>query len=248
MSTDGPETPRHRSDAGDDTRDLLAAYALDAVDDLERARVERLLAEDADAAQEMADAREAAAWLGTSAAAAPPADLRARVLAEARQTRQLPPLPLERPARSAPAGRTSRATRWLAAAAGVLLVACAGLGAVVATQDREPAPVASPAEDGATVVGTGTLAAGSVALVRVGERYVVVGEDVPPPPDDRVYQLWTVPSGGTPEPAGFLTPTSGNTLLGSVEGLSSGETVAVTAEPAGGSPQPTGEILATVPT
>ncbi|GIG40808.1 anti-sigma factor [Cellulomonas phragmiteti] len=76
-------------DAGrTDVRDLLGAYALDAVDDVERRAVERLVASDPDAAQELAELRATAALLGSAVRTAPPADARGAVLEAIRRTPQ----------------------------------------------------------------------------------------------------------------------------------------------------------------
>ena len=55
-----------------DVRDLLGAYALDAVDDVDRRRVERLLAADPGAAREVDSLRATAAMLGAAAATGMP--------------------------------------------------------------------------------------------------------------------------------------------------------------------------------
>lgn len=78
MSTD--DVTRADETGGGDVRDLLGAYALDAVDDVERRAVERLVERDADAARELAELRATAALLGSAVSAAPPPALRADVL------------------------------------------------------------------------------------------------------------------------------------------------------------------------
>lgn len=75
----------------DDIRGLLGAYALDAVDDDERRAVERLVAEDPEAAAELARLRETAAALGAARASTPPAHVRDAVLSRLSATPQLPP-------------------------------------------------------------------------------------------------------------------------------------------------------------
>ncbi|MGO1583241.1 MAG: hypothetical protein ACTHXO_08475, partial [Actinomycetaceae bacterium] len=64
----------------DEVRDLLPAWALDAVDDVERARVERALREDPELAAEAQALRETAARLAAGSAVPPPARLRSEVL------------------------------------------------------------------------------------------------------------------------------------------------------------------------
>ena len=65
------------------------AYAVDALDDVERARFERHLAECEDCRAEVQSLREAAALLADDTAAAPPPGLRDRVLADIATVRPL---------------------------------------------------------------------------------------------------------------------------------------------------------------
>jgi anti-sigma factor RsiW len=74
-----------------DMHPLSGAYAVDALDDIERARFERHLAECPDCTAEVASLREAAAMLAHSVDTEPSADLRAKVLAEISTVRPLPP-------------------------------------------------------------------------------------------------------------------------------------------------------------
>ena len=71
-----------------DDRELLGAYALDALDDHEVAAVEALLERDPDAVLEVERLREAAAWIAATEALAPPRDLRSQLFARAQA---LPP-------------------------------------------------------------------------------------------------------------------------------------------------------------
>ncbi|GAA2720954.1 anti-sigma factor [Cellulomonas aerilata] len=73
---------------GSDARDLIGAYALDAVDDVERRAVERLVADDPEAAGELAGLRATAALLGSAVATPPPLELRAGVLDAIRRVPQ----------------------------------------------------------------------------------------------------------------------------------------------------------------
>lgn len=231
-----PQGPR-RSGDDPDVRDLLAAHALDAVDDVERARVERLLRSDPDAAAEAASFAETATRLAVAASVPPPAALRARVLEEVSRTRQAAPaLAAGAPARET-RGASRRTVRLLAAACGVLLAGCLGLGAaVLGGEDARPSLVAA-----------GEFAGGTAALLQVDGEYVVAAQGVADLPDDRVYQLWAVEGSAAPEPIGFLED-DGGALAGEVESWTPGAVLAITEEPQGGSPQPTSDILATVET
>ena len=71
---------------------LSGAYAVDALDDIERAQFERHLAECAECRAEVDSLREAAALLAETTAATPSDALRDRVLADIATVRPLPPL------------------------------------------------------------------------------------------------------------------------------------------------------------
>ena len=77
-----------------DIHKLSGAYALDALDDLERARFEDHLATCDDCAAEVAELQETAALLAETTAAPAPASLREGVLAGISQVRPLPPDPV----------------------------------------------------------------------------------------------------------------------------------------------------------
>ena len=81
-----------------DVHKLTGAYAVDALDDLERARFEKHLAECEDCRAEVAELRETAALLAEATATPPPAALRESVLAGISQVRPLPPEVPESPA------------------------------------------------------------------------------------------------------------------------------------------------------
>jgi hypothetical protein len=77
---------RHPDDAA--TRELLGAWALDALDDTDRAAVEDLIARDPDADREARSLRETAAVLGAAVAVPPPDEVRAAVLERVTRTSQ----------------------------------------------------------------------------------------------------------------------------------------------------------------
>ena len=76
---------------------LSGAYAIDALDDLERAQFERHLAECRECRAEVDSLREASGLLAETSPATPPAALRDRVLADITKVRPLPPLTGESP-------------------------------------------------------------------------------------------------------------------------------------------------------
>ena len=79
------------SPRGYDVHGLTAAYALDALDEAERAEVEAHLEECEDCRRDLREFRETAARLGGAEAVGPPEGLWEKVRAEAARTRQLPP-------------------------------------------------------------------------------------------------------------------------------------------------------------
>jgi anti-sigma-K factor RskA len=78
-----------------------------------------------------------------------------------------------------------------------------------------------------------------------GEMFVT---HLPPPPADRVYQLWLERGTGAPAPSTLFTVTSQGTADVALPGYAAGVTrVLVTVEPAGGSPAPTSRPLIVAP-
>lgn len=75
-------------------------------------------------------------------------------------------------------------------------------------------------------------------------RGVLVAGNLRSLPEERVYQLWTI-RGGVPRSAGIFRPGPGGAALHLVEEVPADppDAWAVTVEPAGGVPQPTGEMV-----
>ena len=119
-----------------DMHPLSGAYAVDALDDIERARFERHLAECPDCTAEVASLREAAAMLSHSAETGPSADLRAKVLAEISTVRPLPP---QAPAQEAVHRHARRLPRLVAAAVAAVVLAAAGRADRLASLGPQPA-------------------------------------------------------------------------------------------------------------
>jgi anti-sigma-K factor RskA len=100
---------------------------------------------------------------------------------------------------------------------------------------------AGDAEVRSTSVGGGTV---TVAVSeRLGDGVVLV-ENLPAPPEGRVYQVWRI-ADGAPTSIGVFDEgqRTGGVPMGSLGGA---DTVGVTLEPPGGSAAPTPPILATV--
>jgi anti-sigma-K factor RskA len=75
---------------------------------------------------------------------------------------------------------------------------------------------------------------------------VVAANNLPALRPGRTYQVWMLPKSGAPISAGLLTPDSAGVATVAYEtapGLSAPGAVAVSEEPAGGVPAPTGAIV-----
>lgn len=233
-----------------DIHTLAAAYATNALPPDERADFEAHLDGCDACSQEVAELQETVARLSLAVAQNPPAELRARVLTEVGRVRQLPSqLPV------APPLSGSARPGWLrgvmATAAAVVVILAFSLGFLTvqlrdrltearATEQRIAAVLS--AED--VLTRSAPMSGGGQATLAVSpsrDAAVLLGSGIPAPPDGRTYQMWlTGPEGQTS--AGLLEPDAD----GHVTRIASGELadvrqVAVTVEPAGGSPQPTSE-------
>jgi anti-sigma-K factor RskA len=234
-----------------DIHALGGAYALDAVDDLERAAFDRHLAECDACTVEVAEYRETATRLAEGAWSVPPPRMREQVLARAAATPQLPPNGHRR-------GVASPVARWRRLAAAAAAVGVLGIGAAATTYavqeqrlddqrtavvlaqqraDRVQAVLAAPDAE----LRAGELTGGGRVTVVVSDTQdagVVVLADAPPPGPDRAYQLWLVPPGSvTPVSAGLL-PAGQTQATELIEGVRGRAVFAVSLEPAGGSPVP----------
>lgn len=243
-----------------DIHALVGAYALDAVDDLERAAFERHLLECESCRAEADELRETAARLADGAWSVPPPRLRANVLAEIANTRQVGvPGPA---AGAASLGRASAPRRLVLAAAAAVVVAAVGAGTAVyevqdhrvrteralaeAAQQRE-ARIRSVLASPDLVVRDQPLASGgrvTVVTSRLADAGVIMLAAESAPGSGRVYQLWAIRS-GTPASAGALSEGQ-SAVVQVVEGMATMSGVGVTVEPAPGSVTPTAPLDALV--
>ncbi|MFD8253126.1 anti-sigma factor [Streptomyces werraensis] len=248
----------------EDPHSLAAPYALDALEPAERIRFEKHLTSCDRCAAEVRDLAEDAVRLAWSTAAPAPPALRDRVLAAVRTTAQEPVPQEEVRARegrlpphvwgTAPPPRARERRRAVllvpfatATAAAALVVA--SLFAVQAgrTQDelaaerdraREIAHVlAAPDARASSGRDARGRTIGVIASVSARGAVVTLG-GYDDPPEGRVRQLWLMDREGRPRSLGLF---QGDTPL-VASGLDPASTsLAVTVEPDGGSPQPTGQ-------
>lgn len=224
----------------DDLHALAAAYALDALDPLERRRFEAHYPDCPSCRDEVAGFRETASRLPATTPAPLPADLKDKVMSEVSATRQLPP-------RVAPTSTRSRPA-LISLAAAVVVVALVGVAIAVGRSNgpdtaQELAEVLA-APDAVTVELDGdTGATLRVVYSETQERAVVVGSALDAAPGDDTYQLWAI-NGTEPASAGVFRPGGDGTVESSVTAPGvPPDAWAVTVEPDGGSPAPTGDIL-----
>jgi anti-sigma-K factor RskA len=173
------------TDQRDELFDMVGVYALDATDDVERAEVERLLAENAEARLELTRYEDALAALVTDEIAIePPADAWAGIADRVAAT-----------PRHVVALRPHRARTWLAAAAAVLVLALGGTFAAVRIAERPSLTSQLAAAQRDPASGTGSLAgsAGQAAVaIRTDGRGYLDVRSLAPLPAGKVYQLWSL--------------------------------------------------------
>ena len=238
---------------GSDPHTLAGAYAMDAVAEPDRARFERHLAGCDSCRQEIRGLREATAALAAAAAVQPPAALRNATLRAAGRTRQLPPAVIEAPApwTGVRKRRRPRLALALAGALAAVVVAVAVVAGVAASgmqhrldqaQSHDHAVALVLSAPDATML-SGPVSTGGTGTVVMSHReraLVFTAADLRVLPAAERYELWLIGATGS-KPAGMVTagPRGVMVVPMVVSGLAAGDSVGLTVEPAGGSPQPT---------
>lgn len=232
-----------------DIHALSGAYAVDALDDIERAQFERHLADCPACRSEVASLREASALMAETVAEEPPAELRDRVLAGIATVRPLPPVVPEVVARR---GRRRWFPGLVAAAAAV--IALGGGVAVVQPWDDETsqAPSAIDQVRAAADVESWThdFPDGARATVYRStslNKAVVQTSGMADAPTGKVYELWLqhddrmVAAGLMPDGSDNVVELSGDPATADGMGI--------TVEDDGGSTtgEPEGEVVTVVP-
>lgn len=184
----------------DEIAELLGAYALDAVEPDERDRVELHLAECPRCRAEVAEHREVAAVLAQSGAPAPEG-VWARIaadLAPSPPPMRVAVLPADDDAEvvDLAGARRNRPNRVVLAVVGLAaaIVLVVGLAAVIGNDDGKGQ---TTEELAAEAVGNSKLqvdlageGVSAKAVVQADGRGYLILDDVPPPADGDVYQLW----------------------------------------------------------
>jgi anti-sigma-K factor RskA len=216
--------------------ELATPYALHAVSDDERAAIDRQVAAAPPSVaeafrEEVRAVRETMTAVSAATAAEPPTRLRAAVLAAVQPD----------------ADRRSRWRTALLAAAAAIVVGLAAFGAGIALRPASTPSMAQQimaAPDVRTV--SGQLAGGTATVLfsRDKNAGVLVMNDVPPPSQGTVYQMWLL-SDKAPASAGTMnTAAVAPSTTDLLTNLGNSSALAFTVEPGNGSPQPTGKILA----
>jgi anti-sigma-K factor RskA len=224
-----------------DLHELVAPYALDALDADERERFERHLAECERCSAQLAGFQDAAGALAFAAEGPePPPSLRGRILDSARADSTGKVIAFPRRRWALPAAAT------VAAAAACLAV---GLGlwasSLSRSLDRERSAKAGYAR-AVELLGAGAqvkgLHSGEGALLVRGRQAALVVCGLSSAPPGKTYEAWVI-QGSTPKPAGVFRGGSGCASVPLGREVPTGAFVAVTLERSGGVQEPTGRIL-----
>jgi hypothetical protein len=228
---------------------LTGAYALDAVDGAERDRFEHHLRRCRPCGNEVRGLAETATTLAMAVAMAPPAQLKQRVMNALSATRQAPPAVDHRRLRRAARSSSSWIPRLATAVAAVSLAVAVAFGILqIFTQHQldtaraqNQAIAAVIAAPDARIVTEATSVGGTASVVvsRAEQKIVFTSAGLPALPASEVYELWLI---GPPRirPAGLLpAPSAGKTAPVLASGLTAGDKVGLTVEPAGGTSMPT---------
>jgi hypothetical protein len=193
----------------DEIHDLLAPYALDAVDDDERAAVDAYLADHPDARREVAELQAAASMLAHTGGAPPEGvweRLESIVTSSPPPPRVLPPPTVLTPrSPPAPVGQPDRRWRWLAAAAAVVAFVFAGLwlvargddggGAATSTAALAQQAAAAPGSRHVILTDEAGNELATAVVTRDGAGYLT--SKLPVAAAGHTYQLWGISRTGT---------------------------------------------------
>lgn len=215
----------------DALHDLTPAYALDALDHDERAEYERHLASCDACRSELATMRETATALAYAVQSPePPAELRARIVEQARAERgNVVPF---RPRR-----RLTYALGAAAAAAACVALALGVWGSSLSDElERERSIVAILGDPEARSVPI-SGGKGRVVVTDTGEAALVVA-GLAAAPSGKTYEIWVI-EGDRPRPAGLFDGSEARDVVRLTRPVPPRAVVAVTVERAGGVDAPT---------
>ena len=259
-----------------DLHSLVGPYITDALDGDERDSFELHLEGCVKCRGEVLELQETMAEMSALHEAAPPPELRSSILSAISATPMLPaldsaaspdaipvhetpPVDNETPSRDEPPsnvvtadfGRSRRpVVTWLAAAAAVLAVA---LGGVTVWQQSELQSVQAADAQRVELLASADLQVSRTNLDDGTDLTYLVSQSrgealiasagLPEPGAERSWQVWVI-EGDVARSAAILD--EGGQVQVSVKGVTGGELMAITNEPRGGSPAPTGDPQAAV--
>ena len=228
-----------------DVHHLAAAYALDAIDDRERAAFEAHYGSCDVCRSDVLEFRQTLAHLAHAQATPAPTALKQRVMAEIATTRQLSPMVV--PISLASRRRPRSLVAFAAAAAAVLIV----VTGVVALRGDERTTYADDlarvmAQPDSQLVSldnnSGTDGSFKVAWSNTLGEAVLIGENLPPAPGGKAYELWLI----TPDDSMamyVLDPAGDGDVHQRLDAPAQPTAWAITVEPEAGTPVATGEII-----
>jgi hypothetical protein len=240
-----------------DMHSLSGAYALDALEGgAERDRFVRHMSRCQTCASEVRGFHEVATAMAFAAAAEPPPELRARVLAAAARTRQLPP-----EVRTHARPRRTRSWVWVpwlsgvVATASIVVAVLFGFAQAHTQQELNQVQAQNQAislllsSPQVTLLSHSTTKGGVATVVLAAARHqlVVVTNGLPALPAGHVYQLWLISKAKTVSVGLLPAAEAGRTRPVLASGVVKGDTLGLTVEPAPGSAQPTTQPILALP-
>jgi anti-sigma-K factor RskA len=235
---------------GIDIHQLAAAYALDAVDERERAEFEAHYPTCPVCKPEVAGFRETLSQLAAASAVPPPVSLKAEVMAEIGATRQLSPLLPDAVVDLATYRlRRQRLLRTLTVAAAALVIAVGAFAVGRQSQGNDgyaaaaAAVISRPDTRMADLKGAGT-GSFKVAWSPSTDQVVVIGNGLSNPGAGKAYELWRIDDSG-PHAVRLLDRAGAGQVRRVLSVDGSPSTWAITVEPQGGVDAPTGAVIFT---
>ena len=219
----------------DELHDLAAPYVLDALEDNERRAFEVHLETCPTCRDEVAELEAGTLVLAQSVETEAPSHLRRQVLDAVERTRQ------EAVVVDLATRRRNRILTTALGAAALILAIVATVSIVQASRVSDVETILSAA-DVTTVELVGEQASGRFTYSLDVGKGVFVSGSLAPVGSSQTYQLWLIDDAG-PESAGLFVPDRDGRSRAIVDDVRAGVILGVTQEPAGGSEQPTGDVL-----
>ncbi len=244
----------------DEIGELAAAYALGGLEGEELARFEALLeAGDADALRALRECGDTLVGLAAAAPEPPPAGVKAALLERIAAAPATRPLPRRRPRALWPvvlsgamaAGLAAVVVGWSVSSTyekrlDALARDAEQLRAELRAQQAVIAILRDPATQVVALAGLPPAPAARARMMwhaQAGGVFVATG--LPAPPEGKAYQLWAIAGTNAPVSAGVFTVDAsgtGSLAVRPLPGVSTVNAFAVTLEPAGGLPAPSGDM------